>query len=103
METGLFPLETMCIALSTSYDGSSSQELVAEGISSPWLPKKHGGARCCRGDAHAYHDFVGEEVGHRGDTSVADVGLGVDVQVLKTHLYRRIIDPNPAGQFTIAL
>jgi hypothetical protein len=52
METGLFPLETMCIALSTSYDGSSSRELVAEGIPSPWLPRKHGGVPAAADEMH---------------------------------------------------
>jgi hypothetical protein len=46
--------------------------------------------------AETYHDFVGEEVGEGRDTPVADVGLRVNVEVLKPYFYCRIVNPNSA-------
>lgn len=49
-------------------------------------------------DPNAYHDFVGEEVGERWDSPVADVCLRVDAKVLKPHFNRRVVNPNSGNQ-----
>jgi hypothetical protein len=48
-------------------------------------------------EKNAYDDLVGEEVGERRDAPVADVGLGVDVEVLEPHLDCRVVDADSAN------